>query len=64
MALRHDSGLSPPAFEIIFISFFFISESNGVICSTKSPAYPIRGSFVFALAKIDMVTSAKKSKTR
>ena len=61
---RQDIGLMPPAFVSIFIPFCLINGRRGSICVKKSPAKPLSESFNFALAKMDMVISARKSKTR
>ena len=62
--VRQDIGLIPPAFVSILISFSLIVGRRGSIWVKKSPAKPLSESFNFALAKMDIVTSARKSKTR
>ena len=62
--VRQDIGLIPPAFVSILIPFCLIVGRRGSIWVKKSPAKPFSESLSFALAKMDIVTSARKSKTR
>ena len=62
--VRQDVGLIPPAFVSILIPFCLIVGRRGSTWVKKSPAKPLSESFNFALAKMDIVTSARKSKTR